>query len=79
MDDFAVAAARFLPMALVFFQQQDSAEMPGQLFCDSQADHACTDDRDIEWMPFHGRHLKAKGKKVQGKMHKTGFRVKGRG
>jgi hypothetical protein len=41
--------------------------MPGQLFCDSQADHACTDDRDIEWMPFHGRDLKAKGKKVQDK------------
>jgi hypothetical protein len=30
-------------------------------------------------MYFHGCHLKTKGKKVQGKRHKTGFRVQGAG
>jgi hypothetical protein len=49
--------------------------MPGQLFGDGQVDHTCADDRDIEWVPFHRRHLKAKGKKVQEKKALTGNRI----
>src|SRR5690606_17918845 len=59
VDHLAVAAARLLPVGLVPVEQQDALEVPRELFGDGQADHARTDDGDVEMVLVHSGYVKA--------------------